>query len=109
MDIALSHLQLEDQMWATSIIRDVTERKNIEKEREKLISELQGALDQVKELRGLIPICSWCKKIRDANGYWYQLEEYITDHSEAEFTHSMCPNCYREINESHRDIASQGH
>ena len=63
---------------------------------ERLISELQAALAQVRSLRGLIPICAWCKKIRNDHGYWEQLELYLTSHSEADFTHGMCPDCARE-------------
>jgi PAS domain-containing protein len=78
------------------LFRDISERKNAEVERERLISELQAALAQVRTLRGLIPICAWCKKIRNDQGYWEQLELYLTNHSEADFTHGMCPACARE-------------
>ena len=61
-----------------------------------LNKDLQSALAEVRELRGLIPICSACKKIRDDKGYWNQLEFYIEDHSRAEFTHGICPDCTRE-------------
>ena len=75
------------------IISDITERKVVEKEREKLIAELQKALANVKKLSGLLPICSSCKKIRDDRGYWNQIESYISDHSEADFSHSICRDC----------------
>jgi AmiR/NasT family two-component response regulator len=65
--------------------------------REKLILELEDALAQVKTLSGLLPICSSCKKIRDDEGYWNQLEVYIRDHSEVEFSHSLCPECAKEL------------
>jgi PAS domain-containing protein len=55
--------------------------------------ELEEARDRIKTLKGLLPICSWCKNIRDDQGYWTQMEAYIRDHSEAEFTHSLCPDC----------------
>ena len=58
-----------------------------------LVSELQGALAKVKTLSGLLPICAWCKQIRSDKGYWTQLEAYISNHSEARFTHSICPQC----------------
>jgi K+-sensing histidine kinase KdpD len=58
--------------------------------------ELEAALAQVRTLRGLIPICAWCKKIRNDDGYWEQLELYITKRSEADFTHGMCPDCARK-------------
>ncbi|MBC8414212.1 response regulator [bacterium] len=69
----------------------------INAEREKLINELQGALEQVKQLKGLIPICANCKKIRDDKGYWNQIESYIEKHSEALFSHSVCPECAEEL------------
>ena len=67
------------------------------KEKEKLISELQEALAKVKTLSGLLPICSSCKKIRDDKGYWNQIETYIRQRSEAEFTHSICPKCAKML------------
>lgn len=76
--------------------RDLTARKAIEQERENLISELKDALAQVKTLSGLLPICSYCKKIRDDKGYWTQIESYIHDHSEAEFSHSICQECAKK-------------
>jgi PAS domain S-box-containing protein len=79
---------------------DITDRRRIEAEREGLIADLQQALAKVKTLSGLLPICASCKKIRDDNGYWTQIESYIRGHSEAEFTHGLCPDCaekcYRE-------------
>jgi DNA-binding response OmpR family regulator len=65
--------------------------------REKLIKELQQALDNIKVLSGLLPICSSCKKIRDDQGYWNQIESYIQSHSEALFTHGICPDCVKEL------------
>ncbi len=78
-------------------ILDITARKDAENEREKLISELKVALDKVKVLSGLLPICASCKNIRDDNGYWNQIEEYICKHSEAEFSHSICPICIKKL------------
>jgi hypothetical protein len=66
-------------------------------DQERLILELQKALNEVQRLSGLLPICSWCKKIRDDDGYWKQLEEYIAEHSTARFTHGACPECYEKI------------
>jgi len=65
----------------------------IEKEKEKLITELQDALAEIKRLSGLIPICTWCLKIRDEKGKWKKMEFYIEERSEARFTHGICPNC----------------
>ncbi|MBI2423031.1 MAG: response regulator [Candidatus Hydrogenedentes bacterium] len=71
-------------------------------EREQLILELQDALAHVKTLGGLLPICAGCKKIRDDTGYWRQVEDYIGAHTQAEFSHSLCPDCvvryYPELN-----------
>lgn len=67
--------------------------KQWHKERERLIVELQDALHKVRTLGGLLPICAGCKKIRDDTGYWRQVEEFIGAHTQAEFSHSMCPDC----------------
>lgn len=80
-----------------AMVRDVTERSRIEQERVKLIGELKEALTQVKTLRGLIPICASCKKIRDDQGYWEQIEVYIHNHSDAEFSHGFCPDCLSRL------------
>ena len=78
------------------VISDITDRKLAEQEREELIRELQEADREVKTLSGLLPICANCKKIRDDNGYWQQIEAYIRQHSEAVFSHGICPDCLRE-------------
>lgn len=66
-------------------------------ENRELAEELQGALDKIKSLSGMLPICANCKKIRDDQGYYQQIEHYITEHSEAEFTHGICPDCAKEL------------
>lgn len=76
---------------------DIEHRKQTEKEKERLISELRKALDEVKTLSGLIPICSHCKKVRDDTGYWNQIESYIHKHSDADFSHSICPDCAKNL------------
>jgi len=78
-------------------LHDTTERKAGEIEREALITELQNALTQVRTLSGLLPICSSCKRIRDDAGYWRQVEEYLSLHSDAEFTHGICPDCLARL------------
>lgn len=78
---------------ALSVTVDITERKQTEEERLKLISELQKALTEIKTLHGILPICSVCKKIRNDAGSWTQMEWYIREHSEAEFSHGFCPEC----------------
>jgi PAS domain S-box-containing protein len=75
----------------------ITESKEAEDEREKLIAELQDALTKVKTLSGLLPICAGCKRIRDDKGYWNQIELFIQSHSDAEFTHSFCPDCMKNL------------
>jgi len=67
------------------------------KEREELIAKLEDALLQVRKLSGLLPICASCKKIRDKEGGWQQIEDYISTHSEADFSHSICPECARKL------------
>ena len=79
------------------VARNVTEQKLAAAEREKLIEDLKQALSEVKTLSGLLPICSNCKKIRDDTGYWNQLEGYISEHSDALFSHSICPDCATKL------------
>ena len=80
-----------------SLTREIEERKRSEAERERLIHLLEDALANVKQLKGLLPICASCKRIRDDRGYWNQIEEYIRKHTEAEFTHGLCPECARKL------------
>jgi C4-dicarboxylate-specific signal transduction histidine kinase len=80
-----------------NLMREVAERKRAEEEREKVIVELQKALAQVKRLSGLLPICASCKQIRNDKGYWQQIESYISEHSEAEFSHGLCPECAKKL------------
>lgn len=77
--------------------RYIQEKKRVEEEREKLITQLREALAQIKTLKGLLPICAACKKIRDDRGYWEQVEVYITERTDAEFSHSICPDCARKL------------
>jgi PAS domain S-box-containing protein len=82
---------------AVIAFQDITVRQMIEEERERLIAELKEALENVKTLKGLLPICASCKRIRDDTGYWNQIEAYIHEHSEAEFSHGICPECAQKI------------
>jgi|GEM_PF-1988502 len=79
------------------VLTDISDRKQIEKDRETLINDLQEALAEIKTLRGIVPICSNCKKIRDDQGYWNILENFIQEHSEASFSHSICPECSDQL------------
>jgi PAS domain S-box-containing protein len=82
-------------MWG--IVRDITERKRAQEALEEERRRLQQALDEVKTLRGILPICANCKKIRDDGGYWSQVEEYVSDHTEAQFSHGICPDCVEKL------------
>ncbi len=76
------------------VSQDVTDRKEAELTKESLIDQLQKALAEVSTLRGMIPICAWCRKVRDDGGFWQSVEEYICTHTQASITHSMCPACF---------------
>ncbi len=80
-----------------SQIGQFTARKGVEEEREKLIAELQEALGNVKALSGLLPICATCKKVRDDRGYWNRIEDYVSAHSEAMFSHGICTECAMKL------------
>lgn len=75
------------------LLTEIENRKKVEKEKKALICELQKALAEVKVLSGLLPICSYCKNIRNSEGYWQAIEVYIREHSGAEFTHGICEEC----------------
>ena len=77
--------------------QDITERKRAEEALEEEHRRLQKALDDVRTLRGIVPICASCKKIRDDRGYWNQVEKYVSEHSEAEFSHGICPECLKKL------------
>ncbi len=74
-------------------VRVLTLQKNLAER----VGELQAALSSVKQLRGLLPICSYCKRIRGDDQYWQQLEGYIAEHSDAQFSHGICPTCYAAV------------
>jgi PAS domain S-box-containing protein len=80
-----------------SLTQDITQRKRAEADRDRLIAELTSALANIKVLRGLVPICASCKKIRDDDGFWNQFESYIQAHTEAQFSHGICPDCVRRL------------
>lgn len=90
-------IMVNNEKSILSTIVDITERKRVEEERNELISELQSAISQIRTLSGLLPICASCKKIRNDKGYWQQIELYIREHSDAEFTHGLCPACARAL------------
>ena len=77
-----------------SVARDVTDRKRAEEEREQLVSDLQAALAEVRTLQEILPICSYCRRIRDDANYWHTVEAYIAEHTDSRFSHGICPSCY---------------
>jgi HAMP domain-containing protein len=79
------------------LIQEISERNRVAAEWQKTVIELQEAMANVKILKGLLPICAECKKIRNDDGYWQQIESYVRDHTEAEFSHSICPDCMRKL------------
>ncbi|MFA6465192.1 MAG: hypothetical protein WCT30_05505 [Desulfurivibrionaceae bacterium] len=79
------------------LLLEIEERKRTEAEKEQLIVQLQKAMQDVKVLSGFLPICASCKKIRDDTGYWRQIEEYISKHSTALFSHGICPDCTKKL------------
>lgn len=86
-----------DIVGITCACADITQLKQGAAERDRLIRELQDALAQVKMLRGLLPICASCKKIRNETGEWNSVEKYIRDHADVDFTHGICPECARSL------------
>ena len=77
-----------------SVARDVTAKKEADAVRDELVRELRSALSEVKTLQGILPICSYCKKIRDDENYWQTVERYISQRTDTHFSHSICPDCY---------------
>jgi hypothetical protein len=103
-ELSLASWRRGESVFFAAIIRDITQRKQAEAERERLIKELTEALANVKTLRGLLPICSGCKKIRDDQGYWSEVDSYIRKHTEAKFSHGLCPDCLRKY---YPDVADE--
>ena len=95
--LALTSLRKEIEIQNQLLQKEIEEKKKIEIEREKLILELQTALSEVKTLQGFIPICANCKNIRNDEGYWEQIEVYISHRAEVDFSHSICPVCVSKL------------
>jgi PAS domain S-box-containing protein len=111
IDVSIIAVPVDDGRgtnMAYVLYRDITQKKRGDREREELILQLQKALAEVKTLGGLLPICAWCKKVRDDQGYYHQIETYIARHSETKFTHGICPDCRekfdREATDEPREI-----
>lgn len=96
VEITAGPLEVGGQKFILAFDRDISERKIAEHEKELLIGQLRTALQNIKTLRGLLPICAWCKKVRDDQGYWKGVEDYIEEHSDAMFTHGICPDCLKK-------------
>ncbi len=97
MEVHVSTYRLKGDQFSLVIVRDVSERKAALREKESLIDELRSALTKVKQLSGLLPTCSGCRKIRDEAGEWQDMETYISEHSEADFSHGLCPHCAERL------------
>jgi len=98
IDVELSNngVVYRGQKLIFCICRDISGRKQAEKEREELIRKLQESLSEIKSLRGILPLCCFCKKVRDDKGYWEQVDVYIRKHSGADISHSICPECLKK-------------
>jgi PAS domain S-box-containing protein len=90
-----------------SVARDITANKQAAEEREQLVRKLQEALAEVKTLREILPICSYCRKIRDDENYWHTVETYISRHTSSRFSHGICPSCLATRVESHHEEAER--
>jgi PAS domain S-box-containing protein len=78
------------------IVRDITDRMKAEEERESMIVDLKKAFEEIRTLKGILPLCSFCKKIRNDKGEWKSVDVYIHEHSEADITHTVCPSCMKK-------------
>jgi len=87
--------------------REMARRRRVEIEHEKLIAQLQQTLAEIKTLSGLIPICAWCKSVRNDRGYWQTVEQYVHSHSDASFSHSICPKCQEKFKEEIARLARE--
>lgn len=96
VELCNSGSEYRGQKLIFCISRDITERKKNAAEREKLICELKEALAENKSLRGIIPVCAYCKKVRDDEGYWEQVDVYLHKKSKVDITHSICPECFKK-------------
>jgi PAS domain S-box-containing protein len=84
-------------LFGLAMIEDITERRLYNHEREQLIARLQDAIANVKTLSGLLPMCAWCKRIRDNEGSWSDVEHYVRHKTNADFTHGICPDCQQQV------------
>jgi PAS domain S-box-containing protein len=97
MEVHVSTYRLNGDQYSLVILRDITARQAAMREKELLIANLREALSKVKALSGLLPTCAGCRKIRDDAGEWQDMETYISEHSEADFSHGLCPGCAERL------------
>lgn len=97
VEVSAGLLEPGTERFILAFDRDISDRRRIEEGREKLIGELKDALENIQTLRGLLPICASCKNIRDDKGYWTRIENYISSHTQAEFSHGLCPECLGKL------------
>jgi PAS domain S-box-containing protein len=96
-----------DRRVIYSVAQDITDRKRAEEEREQLVRGLRLALAEVKTLQGILPICSYCKHVRNDENYWQSVEVYISKNSDMQFSHGVCPTCYKNVVEP--QLEDRGH
>ena len=103
VEITTQLLKVNGNKVVLGMVQDITERIRMEKEQQKLIDNLETVLERLVDISGMLPICSHCKKIRDAKGQWHQIESYMTHNFKIMFSHGICPECkdkhYPESNE----------
>jgi PAS domain S-box-containing protein len=100
LSVSLVHDAQGDPLYFISQIQDITRRKEAEKEKESLIRQLQDVLATVKTLQGLLPVCAWCKQVRNDEGYWLHLDAYVKEELDVTFTHGICPTCLERVSPS---------
>jgi len=96
VDLSNSGMLYQGQKYVFCICRDITEKKRADREKEQLIRELSESLAEIKPLRGILPVCSYCKRLRDDRGYWEQVDVYLDKHSDVDISHGVCPDCMEE-------------
>lgn len=92
-----------DEQTVYSVARDITEGKRAEEQRDALLRELQAALSEVRALQAILPICSYCKSVRDDSNYWHTVESYLAQHTNSQLSHGICPDCMTSVMEPQLD------
>jgi PAS domain S-box-containing protein len=94
VEVSSRGFEVGGRRYLHSLVRDLTQQRRMEADQKRMLDELMEALTKVRTLSGLLPICMYCKKIRNDQGYWDRIEKYVSEHSDAQFSHGMCPDCY---------------